>query len=64
MKDLQEQYKEHFELYKKIVDSINNTSELINEFGKLPKTDVENINNLYLALHKAQLKMIEIFEEE
>lgn len=64
MNDLKKQYKEHYELCMKIAESINKTSELINEFGKLPTTGVENIDNLYFALYKAQRKMIEIFEEE
>ena len=62
MSNLEEQYKEHYGLYLEIVDSINRTSKLINEFGKLPVTGVENIDNLYFALHKAQEKMIEVFE--
>lgn len=62
MSNLEEQYKEHYELYLKIVDSINITSRLINEFGKLPSTGVENIDNLYLALHESQTKIIEVFE--
>ena len=62
MNNLQEQYKEHYEIYSKIVDSVNTTSQLINEWGNLPVTGVENIDNLYHALHKSQSKLIEIFE--
>ena len=62
MNNLQEQYKEHYEIYSKIVDSVNTTSQLINEWGNLPVTGVENIDNLYYALHKSQSKLIEIFE--
>lgn len=61
MSDLKKQYKEHYELYKKIAESINNTSQLINEFGELPETGVENIDNLYYALSQAQTKVIEVF---
>lgn len=61
MSNLQKQYKEHYELYTKIVESVNNTSQLINKLGELPQTGVENIDNLYHALHKAQTKVIEIF---
>lgn len=62
MNNLQEQYKEHYEIYSKIVDSVNTTSRLINEFGKLPVTGVKNIDNLYHALHKSQSKLVEVFE--
>ena len=62
MNDLKKQYKEHYEIYFKIIDSVNTTSQLINELGRLPVTGVENIDNLYYALHKSQSKLIEIFE--
>ena len=62
MNELEKQYKEHYGLYLEIIKSINRTSNLINEFGKLPATGVENIDNLYFALHQAQTTMIEIFE--
>lgn len=62
MNNLQKQYKEHYEVYLKIIDSVNTTSQLINELGRLPVTGVENIDNLYYALHKSQSKLIEIFE--
>lgn len=61
MDNLEKQYKEHYEIYLKIVESVNNTSQLINKFGELPHTGVNNIDNLYHALHKAQTKIIEIF---
>lgn len=61
MSNLQEQYKEHFELYAKIAESVNKTSQLINEFGELPQTGVKNIDNIYHALHKAHEKVIEVF---
>ena len=53
----------HHKVYiPKIIDSVNTTSQLINELGRLPVTGVENIDNLYYALHKSQSKLIEIFE--
>lgn len=61
MDNLEKKYKKHYELYVKISESVNNTSQLINKFGELPKTGVENIDNLYHALHKAQTKVIEVF---
>ena len=61
MDNLKKQYKEHYEMYLKIAESINNTSRLINEFGELPYTGIDNIDNLYRALNKAQTKIIEIF---
>ena len=64
MRDLTEEYKEHFEMYKKIVDSVNETSRLINELGKMPITGVRDIDNIYHALYEAQTKVVEIFEEE
>ena len=30
MNDLKKQYKEHYEIYLKIIDSVNTTSQLIN----------------------------------
>lgn len=64
MSNLEKQYKEHYDLYLQIIESVNNTSRLINEFGKLSPTGVENVDNLYPALHNAQKKVIEIFEIE
>ena len=60
--NLKKQYKEHYEIYLKIIDSVNTTSQLINELGRLSVTGVENIDNFYYALHKSQSKLIEIFE--
>lgn len=62
MDNLEKKYSEHYKLYLEIIESVNNTSRLINKFGELPKTGVENIDNLHLALIKAQVQMIEIFE--
>lgn len=61
MSDLQKQYKKHYDIYVKIAESVNNTSQLINELGELPATGVDNIDNLYYALHKAHTKVIEVF---
>lgn len=62
MNNLEKQYREHYKLYSEIVESINKTSELINKLGELPKTGVENIDNLHLALARTQSKVLEIFE--
>ena len=62
MDNLEKKYNEHYKLYLEIIESVNNTSKLINKFGELPKTGVDNIDNLHYALIKAQMQMIEIFE--
>ena len=54
MNNLQEQYKEHYEIYSKIVDSVNTTSQLINEWGNLPVTGVENIDNFLEFLYRKE----------
>lgn len=62
MDNLQQKCKKHYEIYLKIVESVNITSQLINELGQLPKTGIKNIDNLHPALIKAQIQMLEIFE--
>ena len=54
MNDLKKQYKEHYEIYLKIIDSVNTTSQLINELGRLPVTGVENIDNFLEFLYRKE----------
>lgn len=61
MNNIEETYVDHIELLEKIRDSINVTSDLINELGDLPPTGIENIDNMYLGLHQRQSKVIEMY---
>lgn len=60
-KTYKEQYPEHFDLFVKIADSVNQTSALINQLGELPKTGDEYIDLLYPAFYEAHLHIINMF---
>lgn len=64
IKDYEKQYPEHYDLFSQIVESVNNTSHLINKLGELPQTGVENIDLLYTAFYDAHMHMINMFIEE
>ncbi|MFR2314852.1 hypothetical protein [Terrisporobacter sp.] len=67
MEELIKKYPENYKKLNEIRISVNKTSELINELGDLPITGVDNIDNMYIGLHRAHSEVIKMFltqEEE
>jgi hypothetical protein len=57
----EKEYPKHFEVYQKLVESVNETTKLINELDALPKTGVENIDLISVGLKRKHYEVIEMF---
>ena len=62
IKEFKNKYDKHFELLDELRKSINQTTELLKLYGRLPETEYEIINEMYLELLEKHIEVVQVFK--